>query len=222
MEIAPLSSLLGLVAGESERVFERYLFFPDRCNNSSLTRRQARTSPASSTTIWLQVDVVHAPHHPLTRCALNRPSASTQISKGLITSQLANIRLWPKCRYSSIAKVRVRFPNVSATSNSLPLGASSRAKPEASTVVVKVFVNCSNSRRYRALAMAARDPPDLDCRGRIIFGLPTCSLSRTPRPPDILDPPGPISSMPAASSAETSFMSESTFPRITPSLASIR
>ena len=46
---------------------------------------------------------------------------------------------------------------------------------------------------------------------------PSCRrglLSRTPRPPPVLAAPSPISSMPAASSAATSFISESTLPRI--------
>lgn len=100
--------------------------------------------------------------------------------------------------------------------------AATQPAPRAITAVVKTFGSWSNSPDYRVLATAARDAPALGCRGRIIFGLPICSLSRTPRPPDVLDPPGPISSTPAPSSAETSFMSESTFPLITPSLASIR
>ena len=55
-----------------------------------------------------------------------------------------------------------------------------------------------------------------------VFGFATCSRSRTPRPPVVLGTPGLISSIPAFSSAETSFISESTLPRITPSLASMR
>jgi hypothetical protein len=47
-------------------------------------------------------------------------------------------------------------------------------------------------------------------------------LSRMPRPPVELVALSEISSIPLASSAATSFMSESTLPRMTPSLASIR
>ena len=47
-------------------------------------------------------------------------------------------------------------------------------------------------------------------------------LSRTPRPPPELTAFSVISSMPAISSAETSFINESTLPRMTPSLASMR
>ena len=47
-------------------------------------------------------------------------------------------------------------------------------------------------------------------------------LSRTPRPPPWLAALSAISSMPSASSAATSFISELTLPRITPSLASMR
>ena len=47
-------------------------------------------------------------------------------------------------------------------------------------------------------------------------------LSRHPRPPPELAAFSAISSMPAASSAATSFISESTLPRMTPSLASMR
>src|SRR5439155_26011008 len=62
----------------------------------------------------------------------------------------------------------------------------------------------------------------LDCLTFFIFGFVTCSLRRTPRPPAELVTPGLINSIPAFSSAETSFIRESTFPRITPSLASMR
>src|SRR5579875_2738209 len=48
------------------------------------------------------------------------------------------------------------------------------------------------------------------------------ALSRTPRPPPWLEAPSPMSSMPAPSRAPTSFISESTLPRMTPSLASMR
>ncbi len=47
-------------------------------------------------------------------------------------------------------------------------------------------------------------------------------LSRTPRPPVWLTAPSPISSIPTASSAPTSFIKKSTLPRITSALASIR
>ena len=47
-------------------------------------------------------------------------------------------------------------------------------------------------------------------------------LRRTPRPLPVLVAFSEISSMPAASSAATSFISESTLPRMTPSLASMR
>src|SRR5262249_27300816 len=47
-------------------------------------------------------------------------------------------------------------------------------------------------------------------------------FSRTPRPPLMLVALSEISSIPAASSAPTSFIKESTLPRITPSLASMR
>jgi hypothetical protein len=47
-------------------------------------------------------------------------------------------------------------------------------------------------------------------------------VSRTPRPPCALAAPSAISSMPAFCSAPTSFISESTLPRTTPSLASMR
>ena len=47
---------------------------------------------------------------------------------------------------------------------------------------------------------------------------PPGALSRTPRPPPSLTALSAISSMPASSSAATSFISESTFPRMTPSL----
>jgi len=56
----------------------------------------------------------------------------------------------------------------------------------------------------------------------LVFGFATCSLSRTPRPPVELGTPGLISSIPAFSRAETSFMRESTLARMTPSLASMR
>src|SRR3546814_10153613 len=45
---------------------------------------------------------------------------------------------------------------------------------------------------------------------------------RTPRPPPVLGALSLSSSMPAASSAPTSFIRESTLPRTTPSLASMR
>src|SRR4030095_11193209 len=48
------------------------------------------------------------------------------------------------------------------------------------------------------------------------------SRNRTPRPPPVLGAPGAISSIPAAFSAAMSFISESTFPRTTSSLASMR
>src|SRR5579864_2262617 len=47
-------------------------------------------------------------------------------------------------------------------------------------------------------------------------------FSRTPRPPLWLAALSVISSIPSASSADTSFIKESTLPRITPSLASMR
>ena len=47
-------------------------------------------------------------------------------------------------------------------------------------------------------------------------------MRRTPRPPWLLTAPSAISSMPACCSAPTSFISESTLPRTTPSLASMR
>src|SRR5215475_3195091 len=47
-------------------------------------------------------------------------------------------------------------------------------------------------------------------------------FNRTPRPPPWLTAPSPISSIPAAASASTSFIRESTLPRITPSLDSMR
>src|SRR6266550_1655124 len=47
-------------------------------------------------------------------------------------------------------------------------------------------------------------------------------FSRTPRPPRALVLPSPISTMPAALSAPTSFINESTLPRTTSSLASMR
>src|SRR5690242_12930725 len=55
-----------------------------------------------------------------------------------------------------------------------------------------------------------------------VFGFVTCSLSRTPRPPAKLRASGPINSIPALSRAETNFIRESTLPRMTPSLASMR
>jgi hypothetical protein len=66
--------------------------------------------------------------------------------------------------------------------------------------------------------LQARDGDAFGCR----IGFATCSRSRTPRPPVALGACGLINSMPAFSSAETSFISESTFARITPSLASMR
>ena len=48
------------------------------------------------------------------------------------------------------------------------------------------------------------------------------AFSRTPRPPPWLTVFSPMSSMPTVSSAAISLMRESTLPRITPSLASIR
>ena len=48
------------------------------------------------------------------------------------------------------------------------------------------------------------------------------AVSLTPRPPPSLMAPSPSSSIPAASRADISFISESTLPRITPSLASMR
>src|SRR5271154_1326210 len=47
-------------------------------------------------------------------------------------------------------------------------------------------------------------------------------LSRTPRPPPWLVALSEMSSTPSASSAATSFISESTLPRITPAQASMR
>src|SRR5689334_24804929 len=47
-------------------------------------------------------------------------------------------------------------------------------------------------------------------------------LNRTPRPPLELVALSEMSSIPLASSAATSFINESTLPRMTPSLASIR
>src|SRR5581483_9797061 len=47
-------------------------------------------------------------------------------------------------------------------------------------------------------------------------------LSLTPRPPPALVPPSGMSSIPAAFSASTSFIKESTLPRLVPSLASMR
>ena len=61
-----------------------------------------------------------------------------------------------------------------------------------------------------------RDVP----RGR--RGAVRSAIRRTPRPPWLLAAPSAISSMPASCSAPTSFISESTLPRTTPSLASIR
>ena len=69
---------------------------------------------------------------------------------------------------------------------------------------------------------SVRGSEGLDCFMFFIFGLVTCSLRRTPRPPAELATPGLINSIPALSSAETSFIRELTFPRITPSLASMR
>ena len=68
----------------------------------------------------------------------------------------------------------------------------------------------------------AREEDCFGCRAFLVFGFATCSLSRTPRPPVELGTPGLISSIPAFSSAETSFIRESTLPRMTPSLASMR
>src|SRR5579862_3647248 len=55
-------------------------------------------------------------------------------------------------------------------------------------------------------------------RQRHVAGL----FSRTPRPPPWLIALSVMSSMPSASRAATSFISESTLPRMTPSLASMR
>lgn len=48
------------------------------------------------------------------------------------------------------------------------------------------------------------------------------TFKRTPRPRPMLSEFSPMSSIPACSSAATSFIRESTFPRTTPSLASMR
>ena len=48
------------------------------------------------------------------------------------------------------------------------------------------------------------------------------ALNRTPRPPLWLTPPSLMSSTPLFSSAAMSFINESTLPRMTPSLASMR
>ena len=69
---------------------------------------------------------------------------------------------------------------------------------------------------------SVRDEDSFGCFMFFNFGFATCSLRRTPRPPAELCTPGLISSIPAFSSAETSFIRESTLPRITPSLASMR
>src|SRR6185369_1498734 len=47
-------------------------------------------------------------------------------------------------------------------------------------------------------------------------------LMRTPRPPPLLVAPSPINSMPCFARASTSFINESTLPRTTPSLDSMR
>src|SRR6185295_8828885 len=65
-----------------------------------------------------------------------------------------------------------------------------------------------------------RGDEGLDCFIFFILGFVTCSRRRTPRPPAVLATPGLINSIPAFSSAETSFISESTLPRTTPSLDS--
>ena len=74
---------------------------------------------------------------------------------------------------------------------------------------------------YRVRSMA-REEDCLGWRIVLVFGLATCSRSRTPRPPDALGAPGLINSIPAFSKAVISFMSESTLARMTPSLASMR
>lgn len=81
------------------------------------------------------------------------------------------------------------------------------------------FSNCAGVHRVRS---KVRGEEDLGCFMFFIFGFVMCSLRRTPRPPAELCPPGLINSIPAFSSAETNFIRESTFPRITPSLASMR
>src|SRR6266403_864102 len=59
-----------------------------------------------------------------------------------------------------------------------------------------------------AIGDCARDDDCLGCRTFLAFGFAKCTLSRTPRPPVALGAPGLISSIPALSRAETSFMRE--------------
>jgi hypothetical protein len=82
-------------------------------------------------------------------------------------------------------------------------------------------IHCCVSCDYRARSKVRGDE-GFGCFMFFIFGFVTCSLSRTPRPPAALGTPGLISSIPAFSRAETSFIKESTLPRMTPSLASMR
>jgi hypothetical protein len=84
-------------------------------------------------------------------------------------------------------------------------------------------IHCCVSRDYRTRSKARGDEA-FGCFMFFIFGFGfvTCSLSRTPRPPAKLGTPGLINSIPAFSRAETSFIKESTLPRMTPSLASMR
>src|SRR5688500_5089220 len=71
-----------------------------------------------------------------------------------------------------------------------------------------------NDRRDAGHQQRGNAEQDEDHHGR--------SLNRTPRPPPGLAAPGPISSRPAALSAAISFIRESTLPRTTSSLASMR
>jgi hypothetical protein len=95
-------------------------------------------------------------------------------------------------------------------------------------VVFSVFVifdweiHFSDSTPVHRARSRVRDDEGLGCFMFFILGFVTCSLRRTPRPPAELCPPGLINSIPAFSSAETNFIRESTLPRITPSLASMR
>lgn len=108
------------------------------------------------------------------------------------------------------------------------LGALRRQNPLASTLVFSVFIifdreiHFSDSPGVHRARSKVRGEEGLGCFMFFIFGFVTCSLRRTPRPPAELCPPGLINSIPAFSSAETNFIRESTFPRITPSLASMR
>jgi hypothetical protein len=107
-------------------------------------------------------------------------------------------------------------------------GATRRQNPLASTLVFSVFVifdweiHFPDSPAVHRARSRVRDDEGLGCFMFFILGFVTCSLRRTPRPPAELCPPGLINSIPAFSSAETNFIRESTLPRITPSLASMR